>query len=255
VVTSNIGATLREARVRRRLDLVDAEAETKIRVRYLRALENEEWDVLPGPTYTRSFIRTYAIMLGLDGERLADDFRRLQDHGPAERPREPVAPGPVPAGGGGGGPGISRGVVGALISIALIGVLVAIGLLGGDDATTPEGRPAGAATGTGGPQEAQERPAAPRQTELRLTALGEVWVCLIDGGGRPLVPGIILSEGAEEGPFRSGRFTVSFGNGAIEMTLNGEPAPLEDSANPVGYRIARGGKIAELAESERPTCT
>jgi hypothetical protein len=255
VVTSNIGATLREARVRRRLDLIDAEAQTKIRVRYLRALENEEWDVLPGPTYTRSFIRTYAIMLGLDGERLADDFRRLQDHGPAERPREPAPAGPAPVGGAGGGPGISRGVVGALISIALIGVLVAIGLLGGDDATMPEERPAGAATGTGGPQEAQERPAAPRQTELRLTALGEVWVCLLDGGGRPLVPGVILSEGAEEGPFRSSRFTVSFGNGAIEMTVNGEPAPLEDSANPVGYRIARGGKIAELAESERPTCT
>ena len=45
-------------------------------MRYLRALENEEWDVLPGGAYTRSFIRTYATFLGLDGERLADTYRR-----------------------------------------------------------------------------------------------------------------------------------------------------------------------------------
>src|SRR3954469_1533470 len=90
---TDIGPTLREARMRREIDLAEAERRTKIRVRYLRALENEEWDVLPGPTYTRSFIRTYASFLGLDGERLADDFRRLQEDqvpepgGREQRPR------------------------------------------------------------------------------------------------------------------------------------------------------------------------
>jgi cytoskeletal protein RodZ len=59
-----IGATLRDARIRQKVDMPDIEAETKIRVRYLRALENEEWDVLPGGAYTRSFIRTYANHLG-----------------------------------------------------------------------------------------------------------------------------------------------------------------------------------------------
>ena len=255
-MNSEIGATLREARQRRRLDLSDAEAATKIRVRYLRALETEEWDVLPGPTYTRSFIRTYASLLGLDGERLADDFRRLHEPAAGERPREaqslPAAP--VPGGGGGGGPAISRGVIGALISIALIGVLVAIGLLGGDDAPAPPAKEN--SPGPAKDNAEKSRPQAqPQRLELRLTALGEVWVCLLDGSGEVLVPGTILAPGAEEGPFRSGRFTVSFGNGAVEMTLNGNRIQVEDTANPVGYTISRGGKVAPLAESDRPTCT
>ncbi len=73
---TGIGATLREARNRRKIDLSEVEAATKIRLRYLRAMENEEWDLLPGGSYPRGFIRTYASFLGLDGERLADDYRR-----------------------------------------------------------------------------------------------------------------------------------------------------------------------------------
>ena len=253
-----IGSTLREARVRRRLDLTEAEGATKIRVRYLRALENEEWDVLPGPTYTRSFIRTYATLLGLDGERLADDFRRLHEHAPLDRPRDTPVGGTAaaPAAAGGGGPGVSRGVIGALISIALIGVLVAIGLLGGDDNSPPAAKPVAPRSGGDGGGDGKTA-GEPKQTghELRLTALGEVWVCLLDGAGRPLVPGTILTAGTEEGPFRSGRFTVSFGNGEVEMTLDGERIPVEDTANPVGYRITSGGEVLSLAESERPTCT
>ena len=60
----DIGATLREARMRQRIDISEIEAETKIRAKYLRALENEEWDLLPGPTFVKSFLRTYADALG-----------------------------------------------------------------------------------------------------------------------------------------------------------------------------------------------
>ena len=62
---SEIGATLQSARTRAGLDIADIEAETKIRAKYLRALEQEEWDQLPGSTYVRSFLRTYADVLGL----------------------------------------------------------------------------------------------------------------------------------------------------------------------------------------------
>ncbi len=71
-----VGNTLREARNRRKIDLPQVEEATKIRIRYLRAIENEEWDVLPGDAYVRAFIRTYASFLGLDGERLAEEHRR-----------------------------------------------------------------------------------------------------------------------------------------------------------------------------------
>jgi len=53
-----IGATLREARMRARIDVSEIEATTKIRAKYLRALENEEWGLLPGPTFVKSFLRT-----------------------------------------------------------------------------------------------------------------------------------------------------------------------------------------------------
>ncbi len=70
-----IGETLRQARMRHELDIADVEARTKIRAKYLRALENEEFGVLPGPTTVRSFIRTYAELLGLDPHPLVEEFR------------------------------------------------------------------------------------------------------------------------------------------------------------------------------------
>ena len=70
-----IGATLREARMRARIDISEIEAETKIRAKYLRALENEEWDLLPGTTYVKTFLRTYADALGLDSKLLVEEYR------------------------------------------------------------------------------------------------------------------------------------------------------------------------------------
>ena len=71
----DIGATLREARMRARIDVADVETQTKIRAKYLRALENEEWDLLPGPTYVKSFLRTYAEALDLDAKLLVDEYK------------------------------------------------------------------------------------------------------------------------------------------------------------------------------------
>ncbi len=72
----DIGASLREARMRQRIDITEAEADTKIRGKYLRALENQEWELLPGPTFVKSFLRTYGDYLGLDG--LIDHLRRAR---------------------------------------------------------------------------------------------------------------------------------------------------------------------------------
>src|ERR1700754_4659434 len=71
-----IGETLREARMRRRIDMTEVETATKIRGKYLRALENEEWDLLPGPTFVKSFLRTYAEYLGLDSRLLVEEYRQ-----------------------------------------------------------------------------------------------------------------------------------------------------------------------------------
>ena len=70
-----IGDQLRETRMRQRIDITEVEAATKIRAKYLRALENEEWDLLPGPTFVKTFLRTYADYLGLDARNLVEQYR------------------------------------------------------------------------------------------------------------------------------------------------------------------------------------
>src|SRR5271169_439320 len=75
-----IGATLREARMRERIDVSEVEATTKIRAKYLRALENEEWDLLPGPTFVKSFLRTYGNALGLDGRAMVEEYKLHYEH-------------------------------------------------------------------------------------------------------------------------------------------------------------------------------
>src|SRR5256885_9827286 len=69
-----IGDTLREARMRQKIDITEIEAKTKIRAKYLRAMENEEFDLLPGTTFAKSFLRTYAEALGLDAHRLVEEY-------------------------------------------------------------------------------------------------------------------------------------------------------------------------------------
>src|SRR3954465_1127678 len=75
----SIGETLREARMRQRLDITDVEASTKIRAKYLRALENEDFGMLPGATFVKSFLRTYAEFLGLDPHLLVEEYRARHD--------------------------------------------------------------------------------------------------------------------------------------------------------------------------------
>ena len=69
-----LGNNLREARQRRRIDLVIAEQDTKSRSKYLAALETEDFDVLPGPVFVRGFLRTYSRYLGLDPQLFIDEY-------------------------------------------------------------------------------------------------------------------------------------------------------------------------------------
>jgi cytoskeleton protein RodZ len=69
-----IGNSLREARVRRGIEFAQAELATKIRGKYLRALEEEHFEVLPAETYVKGFLRTYAEYLGLDGQLYVDEY-------------------------------------------------------------------------------------------------------------------------------------------------------------------------------------
>ena len=69
-----LGNSLREARLRRSVEIALAEQATKIRGKYLRALEDERFDQLPAQTYVKGFLRTYADYLGLDGQLYVDEY-------------------------------------------------------------------------------------------------------------------------------------------------------------------------------------
>ena len=83
-----IGNSLKEARARRRVEFSQAEQATKIRGKYLRALEDERFELLPSETYVKGFLRTYAEYLGLDGQLYVDEYTsRFVAGEPWDRPR------------------------------------------------------------------------------------------------------------------------------------------------------------------------
>lgn len=133
-----IGNTLREARVRRKLTLQQVEEDTKIRVKYVQAMENEEFDVMPGSTYVMGFLRTYSSYLGLDPEVIVGEYRSR-----GLRSSEP----PEPFGGSSiiGPPRSHRGrntvLFVAVVCLLVLGVIYVLGLRDGVDQGTPPTQP------------------------------------------------------------------------------------------------------------------
>ncbi|HEU5253723.1 MAG TPA: helix-turn-helix transcriptional regulator [Solirubrobacterales bacterium] len=252
-----VGNKLREARARRKLSLQEVEEATRIRGRYLQAIEDEDWEQLPGETYARAFVRTYADFVGLDGARLAEEQRQAQGAArPGERlPRVDPRPRRV---GRRRRRRVPPRLVTALVVVLVIGALIGIALAGGGgggEPSTSSGPSLGQAQAVA-PANASGAPRpGPSDHSLGLLATGEVWVCLLGGDGTPLIAGAILEPGDAEGPFRSGSFTLALGNGAIEMTVDGKERNLPESSSPIGFEVDPRGSVRELPEGERPTCT
>jgi cytoskeleton protein RodZ len=138
----DIGSSLREARLRQDLDFPELEERTKIRPKYLRALEDERFDILPAPTYVRGFLRSYAEALGLDGQPFVDEYNSRFTVGEDEVPlRARRAPQPRRD----RGPRQSRLAAVAVVAIAIATALViAAWKFGG-----PEGEKVPGLAGTG----------------------------------------------------------------------------------------------------------
>ncbi|MGH3040163.1 MAG: helix-turn-helix domain-containing protein [Candidatus Rokuibacteriota bacterium] len=192
-----IGNSLREARLRQGLEIPRIEADTKIRGKYLRALEEEQFDVLPGDTYVKGFLRTYADYLGLEGQLYLDEynsrFTPAEELSPAQaaapRRRRRVE---------------SNFVVVALAGIVAVTVLVVVGLAGigsGSDDDPPVAgtttEPTTTADSPGGTTTEAGAEAPPPRARLVLTAArGDSFLQVRSGG----VSGRLLWEGTlEEG--------------------------------------------------------
>ena len=256
---ADIGATLREKRIREKIDVTTVESATKIRAKYLRALEHEEWSILPGPAYAKSFLRTYAEYLGLDAHMLVEQYKTQ-----FERPEELELPAfaKEPMGGRVRPPRPpSRGALVAGAVLAVLAVLFILGITGDDEGGNGSRRTAArteTAQQTAAARErarAARRQAAARPSEVAVAVVAtrSVWVCLIDESGKPVIGGRILAAGDREGPFRSKRFEVTLGNGGGDLRVNGKPREIPDSSVPLGYVVTPVG-TRPLPASRRPTC-
>jgi len=252
-----IGDQLRETRMRNRIDITEVEAATKIRAKYLRALENEEWDLLPGPTFVRTFLRTYADYLGLDARNLVEDYRSR-----FERPAvQELAPFGTSLGGRRARPRRAVFVpwMAVLIGVlALVAVLYLLGRWGGDPDEQEAGRAAATPQPTAAPagdgEERKRKRARKTTVRLRIQPTGPVSVCLENGDGEPLIANLTLDAGQDSETFEAKRFRMSFGTGAAVMRIDGKDYPVSDDA-PIGYAVRAGGKPRTLADDERPDCS
>jgi cytoskeleton protein RodZ len=258
-----IGATLREARMRERIDVSEIEAQTKIRAKYLRALENEEWGLLPGPTFVKSFLRTYAQALGLDGKALVEEYR-LHHERPSEGMLEPIVSSSSRSSSGRGRSapsGPSRGYLLAVGTIlAVIVVLVVLLVTGGSSKNK------GASTSTTTTTTAQAgHKAKPRhaksaaaaggeQVALSLTPTASVYVCLIGDGGRKLIPGLELQAGESTSTYHARRFELTLGNNSVTLYIDGRPRSVPASSQAIGYAITKARGRRTLSSTQQPIC-
>ena len=248
-----IGETLREARMRRRIDMAEVETATKIRAKYLRALESEEWELLPGPTFVKTFLRTYAEYLELDARLLVEEYKQRFER-PAgmditplnlrkQRRSKRVAP------------RIGPGVVVVLGIVALLGALYLLGVSGGGD----DEREPPAAVETPAPAKKKAKKSKPERAPARpmrvsIVATGQVYVCMEDSRGRAIVDKETLDAGQRTRTFRGRRFKVTFGTAAARIRQNGKDYRVATSKDPVGYQL-RSGRRPQRITSGLAGCT
>jgi transcriptional regulator with XRE-family HTH domain len=261
-----IGETLREARMRRRIDMAEVETATKIRAKYLRALENEEWSLLPGTTFVKTFLRTYAEYLELDSRTLVEEYKQRY-----ERP----AHGDLAPFGGLGGPRSrqqrqrprrrSRASFGP-VAVVVLGVLAILGALyllgisgpsddpGGGAPAASQITPTPTATPTARKRHKRKAAATPKSVQLRIEATGDVYVCLTDATGRKLLDGATLHAGERSKRFTSRRLHARFGNGSARMRVAGKRYPVAESSSPVDYELRPGRAPRRLPTTDATAC-
>ncbi|MBC7335183.1 MAG: helix-turn-helix domain-containing protein [Clostridia bacterium] len=232
-----IGELLRRTREQKGISLEEAEKATKIRRRYLEAMEKGNFACPPERVYARGFLRSYARFLGLDASLLLEQFKDGPEARKGETPANssrPVAPAKTKA--------VSarrwrlRRLLAALVVVALLGVIVPVWLV---PVWSPPAGSGGvvdapATTGQGPPQ--APGPAAPAATTPRqglsleiLAAQGPCWLAVTADG--QAVYEALLPQGKEVSFTARESIRVKFGDaGAVRVKLNGQ------DLGPVGNR-------------------
>jgi cytoskeletal protein RodZ len=261
---ADIGSILREARMRERIDMSEVEAQTKIRAKYLRAIENEEWDLLPGPIYAKSFLRTYSDYLGLDSRMLLDEFKRRYEH-PSEheirpmnrvaardrprdrdrdrRPRRLRAPSWAPIG---------------LVVIVILAVLYIVGSLPGSSNSTSTQSHTTAITHHHRARRIKPKKAvvhaAPTSVTLKLVPTSMVYVCLVNEHGTKLINEQTFTPGETIPTQTARKLLLTLGNDAVHMKVNGKTVPIAASPAAIRLEITPPGSVRHIPLAQTPTC-
>jgi cytoskeletal protein RodZ len=262
-MAASIGKVLHRARTERGIELTEVERVTKIRTKFLQAMERDQWEELPGPAYARGFLATYASFLDLDEQELVERYRETVESGDSA---EPIPSSVIHTG------SVNRPRSVRPMALAAAGVVAAIALvlviavsLGGGSGDGGGGREKGkksAQEHAGGTRTSASGTTTSASTtstttgsevSLELRATDLVWVCVVDDQDRSLVAGETLSADDTRGPFSGTGFELNLGNGSVELTVNGEPVDVPALAEPVGYRVTPDG-VRKLAPVARPTC-
>ena len=234
-----IGSSLREARLRKGLDFPELEAATKIRGKYLQALEDERFDLLPGDTYIKGFLRTYAEYLGLDGQLYVDEFnsryvapvevQTIRARRTAQARRQKRVQGSV--------------LVATLLGIALVTALVIVAWTAGG---SNKQKVAGLETTTTTPKPKHKRQPATKSKVAHITLRavhGNALLLAVRKGGPT---GKILLQGAELAPgetkkFKRERLWINTGTpGNLRIVVNGRRVTYP-GGKPQAFVVTRRG--------------
>ena len=235
-----IGSSLKEARLRKGLDFPEIETGTKIRGKYLNALEEERFDVLPGETYIKGFLRTYAEYLGLDGQLYVDEFNsryvapvemqtiRVRRTAQARRHRR-----------------VQGGVlIAALVGIAVVTALVIVAWTSGSAPNQPV-----AGISSNGTHPKKHKRTQPQSAKARITLKAvrtNVSLLAVRKGGPT---GKILLENVELAPGEAKHFTrrslwINTGTpGNLRVVVNGKRATYP-GGKPQAFIVSARGIIA-----------
>jgi cytoskeleton protein RodZ len=255
---ADIGTTLREARMRARIDISEVEARTKIRAKYLRAIENEEWDLLPGPIYVKSFLKTYGDFLGLDSRLLIDDYKRRYER-PSDHELRPIAALGRERERAARGPLLPPWLI---IGVVLIVVIVVLYIVGSRNGANKPTAPTGLHPTTQPKHKAKRRArrnsgtaaSTHKTATLALVPTGDVYVCVVDGTGKKRVPGVIFKAGQTIPTQKAPKLLVTLGNASVQMKVNGKSVTVAPSKNSIGFLVGPTG-ARPLPLSKQPTCT
>jgi len=244
-----IGPALREARERRGLGFGDVEADTAIRTRYIRALEDEQFHVLPGATYTKGFLRAYAEYLGLDGQLFIDEFNS-RHHDARSSVEQPIASRPRSRPQQRRQRRESNLVMIVLAAIVAISALVLLATTFPNstarypDTTTPSNPGTSTPTTTpAGGTKTHHKHASPERPRLTVSLVlgSSTWVRVTTKA--PSGPGVVTSKGTDLG---HGLLVDPAVTGSSRVTFTARAPIFLRLGNPAAVTITVNGKTVKM---------